>query len=1209
MSVPEVNQTQAAVSIAGLGVWTMRLAADDRTVLYLNRAFARFLEIERAQAVGQPLDRLHHVIPSELFTDLRQATPGEREVRIAAGALARVLRCRITAGPGYADVVITDVTAEERFRDYVQRYVSADLAELDEEELRSFRFPERRFMTVAFSDLRGFTALSETLSPEAVRAVVNDYLNEAVAAVDAAGGSVDKIVGDEIMALFGAPRYYPDHVWRAIGACTDAMRRHEALRRDYQAFGETMPACGTGLNVGDMVLGNIGGAGRQNYTVMGAPVNLASRLCSIAAPGEILITENTLSAALDELPAGWNHRRRRDVPVALADRLLSGKGEGLDALPEELDGVVVEVGPANAPPQYRFRYLYRTKVKGVAERFPVLAVERAEEVTAMDLPLAPSVPKPAERLFGRYTLLSVLGTGAMGEVWKARDNFGNFAAIKLLRSGDFASEEQKARFKREGEAMARVTHRHACRILEVGEYEGVAFIAMEYVDGASLADVLAVATEGSAGLQAALARVRAGEVKPAPSATPGGGATVPLPLPQALALVGEVCVAIEAAHAAGVFHRDLKPANILLRTDGEAVVTDFGLAKMRDDATGLSMAGTVVGTVEYMAPEQADGSHEPDERTDVYGIGATLYRLVTGHPHFPTTGNLLDDLARLRTWEPLSPRKILRKLDPDLEVIILKALRCDPAARYRSAAALREDLERFKRGEVILARPATLRDVVGKLVKRNRVLVTTAGVATLLLLATGGAFSWVNYRQKVRAQKAQSEAEKLVTFMVTDLKNKLEPVGKIGLLGDVNRRVEDYYGALGEEGQQSDTLRNRVNTLVNRTALLGAGGDAAEALVSAQAAVSIARSLAAREPAKPANEAVLYESLAALADQEYASGNSDAASAARREALAVARANHAKSSENASSGQRVLRALNGLGDLLVFRNQLPEALADFQESERLADELLRIDPNNRDLGHDRAIARLKVGEVLLSQGDQQGAIATYDKAIGELRSLLDRDRDNARFDMSLTIALIKKATAESARKRFDEARPLLDEASVRREALTKRDPQNQAWLRSAGIAAEELGVLLYNSGRLPESLPYFQRSADVSAQLAALNPNHTDWQRDVSVGYQQLGTLKFELGDPTGALDYFQRSFAIADTLARKDPANLSWQRDLAISHLDLGRTYLALKRSGEARAELDEAIRMHNALIANDPSNEQMKTERQEMLDVRAKLDDEPLR
>lgn len=1195
------SNSSANVSIAGLTAMTLRLD-DAGSVAYLNAAFAHFLDLNREEILGRPLRELRPAFPAEIFPLLAQGEPGKHQIQLARDGELTVLEITLTRQNTGLDVVLRDVSEEHRFRAYVRRYVPADLAALSSEELRTFQVPERRSMTVSFADLRGFTALSETLKPEDVRSLVNAYLEETIQAVEGNQGTVDKIVGDEVMALFGAPRFYPDHTLRAIKTACEQMERLEALRLEFERQGRKMPPCGIGLNAGEMVVGNIGSATRQNYTVMGAAVNLASRLCGIAQAGEILLNENTLHSALNQLPPGWVAKEAIEEAPRLPSLPPDGNGEGREVLPADLSGKCVRIGPSSGNPAYVFRYLYQTRVKGIEAMLPVIAVSKHRAADSAELPLRESIPASAERVFGKFRLLAWLGAGGMGEVWKARDAFGNIVAIKMLSAGEAAPEAQIARFKNEAEIMARLVHHHICRILEIGEYERTAYIAMEYIDGASLAQVLNLRpeTEGARGeastLQIALARVRL-EHHSIPDSLLAEQ-TLILPQPQILALLQSLCAALETAHAAGVYHRDLKPGNIMIRANGEAVVTDFGLAKLVEvqRSQSLTLPGQILGTIEYMAPEQVEASSDVDERADVYGLGAILYQMLTGRKHFNATGNLLNDIVRLRNWEPVRLRRHQPRIDPDLEIITLKALQPDPAQRYRTVTALREDLLRFQKGEVIAAKPASLHEMVIKLVKRNKALTGVIVSALLILLIGGLVFTWSNYEQRLRAQLARSQAEDLVTFMVTDLRDKLEPIGRLALLGDVGRAVDKYYESLGAEGDTWEGLRNRIRALVNKGKILSAEGRSREALKSMREALVLAERVVRRAPRDPRSQHALWVALNQVADQQFFLEGTDITLATLNRALEIIQRLSAQHPEDQAYRRDLVRTLNEVARLQMVKEDLSAALTTYQSSMAIVEELVKAEPTNLKFLRDYEIGQMFLGDVLRKQSRRPEALAHFDRSIATARQILALQPHNSPAELDLSTMLLKKSSLFLDENQFAEALPLLEEVRQIRERLTRQDPQNRQWLRSASVAYEQLGMLYYQKEQPRAALPYFQQSANIADQLAKLDPANTEWQRDLSVGYQQLAHINREIGDLESSHAWYLKSFAIASTLSDKDPVNASLLQDKAIAHFDLGKILGLLKRPGEAREQLTLADQIYRRLIERDPTNEELKSERKEV-------------
>jgi serine/threonine protein kinase len=274
---------------------------------------------------------------------------------------------------------------------------------------------------------------------------------------------------------------------------------------------------------------------------------------------------------------------------------------------------------------------------------------------------------PGESIPG-YEIVSELGRGAMGVVYKARQvRLNRPVALKLTHAWATATAEEKARFQAEAMAVAKVQHPNVIQIFDIGEHAGLAYLAVEYVDGGTLAD-----------------RIGKGR---------------PLPIGTAVHLMQQIARGVGAAHSRGVIHRDLKPANILLTADGTPKVADFGLAKQLG-ADSHTVTGSILGTPAYMAPEQAMGQiRRIAPQTDVFSLGAILYETVTGE--VPFKGNtVMETLDKVRTAEPLEMKFRRRDVPPQLEGIVRRCLSKQPSDRYPTADALADDLARVTAGPV-----------------------------------------------------------------------------------------------------------------------------------------------------------------------------------------------------------------------------------------------------------------------------------------------------------------------------------------------------------------------------------------------------------------------------------------------------------------------------------------------------------------------------
>jgi eukaryotic-like serine/threonine-protein kinase len=323
-----------------------------------------------------------------------------------------------------------------------------------------------------------------------------------------------------------------------------------------------------------------------------------------------------------------------------------------------------------------------------------VTVSASESATMHDGPPLPSV-------FGAYLLLEQLGQGGMGVVYKARqESLKRMVALKLVRAGVYAGNEERTRFQREGEAIARIHHPHVVLIYEFGEHQGQLFFSMELLEGGTLANKL-------------------------------NGC--PLPERQAAELVRTLAQAVQAAHEQGIVHRDLKPGNVLFAADGTVKISDFGLAKVLDSERSDTITDTILGTPAYMAPEQARGeSRRIGPAADVYALGVILYEALTGQPPFRGESRH-QTLELVRTCEPQPPSRRRPGLSRDLEAICLKCLEKEASQRYPSAAALADDLDHWLKDEPLAFRPPRGWRRVGRILRRRRRIIVAALLLGLML--------------------------------------------------------------------------------------------------------------------------------------------------------------------------------------------------------------------------------------------------------------------------------------------------------------------------------------------------------------------------------------------------------------------------------------------------------------------------------------------
>jgi len=351
------------------------------------------------------------------------------------------------------------------------------------------------------------------------------------------------------------------------------------------------------------------------------------------------------------------------------------------------------------------------------------------------------------RSLGDYELLEEIARGGMGVVYRARQvSLNRLVAVKLLLAAEFSRDTQ--RFRREAELAASLNHPNIVFIYEVGEHGGQPYFSMELIEGRSLAELCH---------------------------------EQPLEAQRAAGLARTIAEAVHFAHERHLLHRDLKPSNVLVDTTDVPHVTDFGLAKRSDGDANLTLSGQVIGTPNFMSPEQASpGTGEIGPASDIYSLGALLYHLITGRPPF-LSETITATLHQVAESEPASPRLLLPTVPKDLETICLKCLEKEPRQRYPTAKELADDLGRFLRDEPIKARQAGVVEKVWRWCRRNRALATSTAVVAALVVtvAIGSTIAAVRInRERGSASIAASKSQQVAAFLASMLESVQPEVAK-----------------------------------------------------------------------------------------------------------------------------------------------------------------------------------------------------------------------------------------------------------------------------------------------------------------------------------------------------------------------------------------------------------------------------------------------
>lgn len=387
-----------------------------------------------------------------------------------------------------------------------------------------------------------------------------------------------------------------------------------------------------------------------------------------------------------------------------------------------------------------------------AHTLPATELQRLRHLLPATAPLGsapPVAPNPGVPIIPGYDIERELGRGGMGIVYLARQTpLNRRVALKMILAGQHASQEQVVRFLAEAQTCATLRHDNIVQIFEVGQHEGMPFYSMEYVDGGTLAE---------------------------------RSQRQPLTPREAAELVEQLARAMHAAHLQGVIHRDLKPVNILLRgtnvgrtLNGSASIplagaglapkiTDFGLAKHFEREGGMTQTGTMLGTPDYMAPEQLEpGTRHIGPGVDIHALGAILYYLIAGRPPY-ASATMLETLAQVKQADAVSPSQLRPSVPRDLSIICMHCLEKKPERRYATAEALADDLRRFLSGEPIAARPVTEMERLWKWARRHPAVAALSAALAAMVIGALGLVSWQWYladqARGREARRADDEAK------------------------------------------------------------------------------------------------------------------------------------------------------------------------------------------------------------------------------------------------------------------------------------------------------------------------------------------------------------------------------------------------------------------------------------------------------------------
>jgi len=780
-----------------------------------------------------------------------------------------------------------------------------------------------------------------------------------------------------------------------------------------------------------------------------------------------------------------------------------------------------------------------------------------------------------------------IARGGMGRIVAADDQrLGRRVALKELLE---PAGDQLTRFQREALITARLQHPGIVPVYEAGRWPtGEPFFAMKLVSGRPLDRVIADART----------------------------------LAERLALLPRIAAAADAiayAHSQRVVHRDLKPGNVLIGDFGETVVIDWGLAKDLDAgdspesanrvpgkrASGerrprtaeastpatLTVAGAVMGTPAYMAPEQARG--EPvDERADVFALGAMLYHLLAGVPPYNArTATEVIAAAALGRVVPLAEREA--GAPDDLVAIVERAMAPLPVERYPHAGELADELRRFLTGQLVSAHRYTPLQRVMRFVRRHRAAVTIAAIATVAI-AAGGTYAIRNVVEarddalhaRAVADARRRAAETLIDEMLDDMKDRLQAIGRIDLMSSLGVEIRDYYATLTQiPGGLSDTDVDRMALAVE---LVGrAERDSGQADRALETWMEGRRLVERHVSGAPAPNTFFKQTMLARFDYQIGTihqqrGRSAAARAAFQKAKAdfAALREATRTAHGATTESRLVLLWaaenhDRLGDLLRNDGKLDQAFEEYAAA-KTNREHASSTAGSRPSEEVRALStsHLKLGSIYQVRGDSATALAEYRTTLRLRETVLEGQPDNVVvqeevLEVQDALAELQRqiGDAKSAVETYQQALPIMD-------ALVRRDPANTSWKRRRGGLLADLGFALLDSGDFAGGLAQLQLAVESQQELLARDPKSAQWAIDLSRSYLRAGDGHLYLGAIDEAIAKYRLSLDIREQLVERDPRSAPYRRARAWSLHKLASAYAH-------KGELARAIETHGQVLA----------------------------
>ncbi len=839
-------------------------------------------------------------------------------------------------------------------------------------------------------------------------------------------------------------------------------------------------------------------------------------------------------------------------------------------------------------------------------------------------PVAQILDTPAKfealpRHIGPYQVLSILGSGGMGTVClaiRADDHYKKRVAIKLIRQG-LETENIVERFRRERQIVASLEHPNIAQLLDGGATaDGRPYLVMEYVEGIPIDEYCDKHK---------------------------------LPVAERIQLFRTVCAAVDYAHKNLVVHRDIKPGNILVREDGTVKLLDFGIAKLltpegvQKDFTRTATSMRLM-TPQYASPEQVTGD-TITTTSDVYLLGIVLYELLTGHRPYQLKDGVTLEVARvIANQEPerpstaisrvvetpsqdgathitlspeivsltrgANPKLLRRRLEGDLDSILLKALKRKPQDRYGSAQQLSDDLRRHLESEPVTARPRTAGYLVSKFATKNRAMAVSTCAVLAVLLTAVVITSWqarVASEQRAIAQRRFDQVRKVAKSFLFEVHDAIAPVaGTTSARKLLVSKAVEYLNGLSQEISNDNGLKRELATAYQRVGDLQGNpnsanvGDTSGALASYRKALTLGEELVAANPGDAADKTSLARTHEAMGDMLVTLGAPSTAVMEYQKALALCEEAHVSGAQlvnslqnlagilpmsgktneavtlakrgaeiASASGDARLAAigLNRLGETLEKAGNLNGALTAHQQALAMTQKTARTDPANLQAQRDSSYIYEDLGGVQRKLGQTEQAKDAFHHAISIRQEMAAMDPMNIQAQRDLAFAYQREGSPEQTHLAFKIF-----------ETLASKDPGNFLARRDLALAYDRAGTMQAGAGQFLPAIGSYQKLLEIASDWRARDEQNLFASQMVATAHIKLAEAFGRIAQNDKALSNAQNARSIFEQIRAKDAANTEFVRGLAIADLALANALMMSARWQEAQTTLAEG----NSLVEN---------------------------